>query len=486
MGKTDPGLVFPHQENGFAELCKFCMIISVLALLPFRAEAELTFHPSAELSATWLDNVDLASNGVLKKEEYVYQITPAFTFEQKSPRMDSTLAYKMRNLYYQNDKDRSERYHQLDAGSTVELLSDYFYVDGLADYTQQLVDPGKQTNTDLLFQVNNVSDVATVSISPYLFHEFDGTLADLRYRRGWVNFKDDIVAGSLLEDVDTEIYTAAFGSADPESRLSWQLRYDAQSANYKLSPAFNFESATAEVGLLLMRTLRLIGRGGFESDIGHGKTDGGLDYATWDTGLRWEPSQRTQVQALYGERSFGKTYNVRINHKARLVELTASYVQEPTTLGQELVLRPVTQQQAATQVLLPGMPNFDRITSDVYVRKDVEGGMEINGRRNQFQLSGFKFHRDFLAKELVEEFKGGRAAYTRQLSAALSFLLDGRYSNVKTRDNDAYIERFYRTGLNVQVDKRISIHLTGQQIQRKGDLLSYKANWITLAFKGEY
>ncbi len=478
------------------------------------AWAETKFVLSSEVNATWIDNINLESNDALKQSEYVLQVNPGFVFEQTGPRINSSVSYMMRNYFYAEDSDRNSTFHEGLLDATLALVKEYFYLQGSGSYTQQVIDPKVATNNNLLFEKINVADALSAQISPYFHHEFDNFRADVRYTRGIVKYKAreesvPVTTIPLLQDVDTEARYATFGSADDLARLTWETRYEYQEARYDVSPPFRFESASAELGLLLGRSLRLIGRGGLESDPVRDSTKAGLEESHWEAGFRWRPSPRTFAQALYGVHSYGDTYSARVEHAARLFELSASYAEGPTTQAQELVLRPVAAgQQAAETVFTSGTENYNSITSDVYLREDAEGKAVLKGQRTQLELSAFHFKRNYISgsrKGAVELTRGASLGLTRSLSGGLQLEMSGKYSEAQFETSSVvvplpvpvpapaplvlvpyeYHDVLLHVGLIEKLSERISVSLEGNRMRRTGGL-DYTVNWLTLGIKGEF
>jgi uncharacterized protein (PEP-CTERM system associated) len=298
-----------------------------------------------------------------------------------------------------------------------------------------------------------------------------------------------------------------FSSADDMARLTWEARYENQEALYEVSSPFRFESATGQLGLLLGTTFRLLGSGGVESDILASTIDGGLDESYWEAGFRWKPSKLSTVEALYGEHSYGPTYNVRIDHKARLLEVKASYAEGPTTHAEELVLRPVAV--AAQDVAGDTGTNADAqqnqptnsINTDVYLRQDMEATISLAGQRTRIDLNGFDFKRTYISGArigAVEETSGIGLAFSRKISSRLTFDLGGSVG-YSTFDQPAgppqpnapifaaydYRDVLGNIGFTDAFSEKVSATLSGHVLERSGDI-EYTSHWVTLLFTGKF
>jgi len=506
------------MKNGKARTAQILSFAIVGVLFAAPTWSETKFVAASEVSATWVDNINLSpedSAADPKLSEYVFQVNPGFVFEQTGQRFNSSLSYTMQNFYYLEDSDRNSTYHQGDLNATLAMVKDYFFLQASGNYSQQVIDPKKESNNNLLFANVAVTDTLTAQVSPYFHHEFDSVRADVRYTRGIVNYDEPTYTArtdapnaqpQVLQDVETEGRYATFGSADEQARLSWEARYAYQEAQYDSAPPFRFESASLELGILLGKGFRLIGRGGLESDAVRDTTEAGLDESYWDAGFRWRPNQYTLLEAMYGEHAFGETYTATVERTARLLTMRASYSEGPTTQAQEMVLRPVAGGEVQTGVapgsgMAPATESFNSITADVYLREDAEASIAIKGQRTEIDLGAFQFKRTYISgarNGATEQTRGGSVGLKRTLSSNLALTFDGSYAEslfevgqatplpgVATPQAYEFHDVMLNLGLTEKVSERVGISLNANRMRRTGGI-DYTAHWVTLSIKGEF
>ena len=469
------------------------------------ARAEVDFRLLADVDATWVDNINLVSgNDPLdpKQSEYVLRAAPGFIFEQTGQRFNSSLEYSLQSYFYAENDDRDSAYHQGNLSANAILVPDYFFVDVAGSYGQTVIDPSVATTSDLLFESVNTADALTAQASAAFRHEYDNMLADVRYTRGIVQYtvasEDAVTLFEPLQDVDTQSGYATFGSVDELARVSWKLHYENQEATYDTAPRFRYESANAELGLLLGNSLRLIGLGGLESDPLLDTTQGGLDESFWEAGFRWRPSLRTALEAFYGEHSFGEVYRGSLTHEARLLELSANYAEGPTTQAQEFGL----QSSVPVDTSASPAPNgefFNTITTDVYLREDADASITLKGRRTRVAVSGYRYKRTYiqgLREGAVELTSGFGVGINRSLSQSMELHIGGRYTESTFEVGSAptgpgapgqydYEDTLATLSLIQQMSSRVSARLEANHLRRDGDQ-EYTVTYVTLGISGEF
>ena len=241
-----------------------------------------------------------------------------------------------------------------------------------------------------------------------------------------------------------------------------------------------------DVGLKFARSLWLVGDGGQESDLDESTTQGGLDIGFWSAGLRWEPNERSSAEVRYGKRFFGSSYSVKLEHRARRLELLASYSDQPTVETRTLSLGDFSPGQ-----LPPGVPDIDlgRVPSAPYVAKDARAGVVLKGSRTTLRLTGGQFERDYLrAGRYDETDTSGSLGVTRQLASNLTADLTITYTDYeRILDSVGPLPPVSSDDYDTQAILRLNrrsgdrLTLTGEAgyLQRAGDT-EYDGWWVAL------
>ncbi len=295
--------------------------IAVIALSAAgAASAELTFEPTLDLALNWVDNIELAPPDDPAIEDWVLEAIPGFTLDYKGTRATAQAEYALTTLFSADDSDRNQVYNTGDALLTADIVERWLFVDVAGSYSQQTIAPERPVNSSLLFDTNNVADVAAYRVSPYVEHDFRYAHLKAQYTAARVDYLDDDPLNEVVLG-DSEHRDTLFVFESPEDdtgRLAWRVQYDSQHAMYDEASDFRYEEATAELGWRVTPTFKILGRSGLESDLGVSLSDGGLDNTWWEAGFDWQASRTNRLYFVGGERFYGNTFNGLLEHKARV------------------------------------------------------------------------------------------------------------------------------------------------------------------------
>jgi hypothetical protein len=265
--------------------------------------------------------------------------------------------------------------------------------------------------------------------------------------------------------------------------------YDWQRSEYETAIPYEYERAGASLSLLLGRSLSLVGDYGLESDLTESTDQGGLDSEFWSAGFRWTPDERTLVEARTGDRFFGQSYSVTVNRRARLLEFSASYSEEPTVQTRQLSLGDFDPGD-----LPPGAPDIDfgRFNSLPFVAKNGRASVAMEGSRTRLVLEGFYYERDYLRGLSQDETgQGARFSASRQLASNLSadfnlyyreyersFLaIEPAETETRTTTKDYDTTAIFR--LNRETSARLTVTAEAGYFNRSGDS-NYDGWWVGL------
>ncbi len=478
-----------NNKNNLGNLNRHRAQIACLFLFgswSLSAGAGTEFHPHGVVSGTWMDNISLVGDTDPNRESaYLLQVNPGFTLLEKARRFNGALDYTMQNRFFPQESDRNSTFHQATANFQAELAQDYLFLDGVGSYSQQLIDPRLPTNNGNLFETTNQTDALTTSLTPALRHNFDALHVEASYTRGHVEYKKTVASG-LLQNADTETRDALVGSVDDDAVLTWHAHYQSQRAIYKTAQEFRYDQADGELGLLFEKSLRIIGRGGRESDPRLDLGKGGLDSSYWEGGFRWQSSERTNAEAFYGKRFFGNSYNGRLRHEGRYATWNLSYSETPLTQAQESLLQPVAFDPRTQGGFTPGTQDFARATADVFIRKTAEASVHIAGQRTQIDLSVSDYRREYLNSTLgLEHHRAGSLSIIRNLSARTQMIVGGTIDRTNLIGGYQFHENSTRVEFDHQLGDHISITLGAFRRWRTGNL-PFIVDWVTLGVTGHY
>ena len=458
-------------------------IAGVTAALPAHAELELV--PRLGLTATWMDNVELAQPPTPKQEEYVGQVTPGLRLEQTGQRITTFLDYEAQALFYEKDSGRNEVFHHGDLGLSVEAVQEWFFVDVGGRYSQSIVDPAQPASRNNMFAVGNLLDTASATITPALRHTFGKVdlLAD--YTRGFVDYRDTLDDGvgvpAQAEDSDNEEANFSLGTSDRGAFITWLARYRWERAEYDTVLPFEYERADGEIGVRVTNSLRLIGRGGVESDPTALIAQGGLEESFWDAGFSWSRDEGNELRLLVGERFFGTSYEALLRLTGRLLSAEFGYNEDPTTQSQRFALRELPTAMDPEPSL---DPELGRVTPETYLSKRLYGQLGLKGRFTEIRLRVVSEQREYINLEGVEDrFDSADLSLSRRFGARTTGEISASLLKVDLREGESYDEDLYRISLSRELGQRSTLVLAGYHVERSGELQDYDANWVSLGLQ---
>ena len=444
--------------------------------------AEVEIEPRISSAVTWTDNIDLGTDQEANESEEIAQIDPGLRITQTAQRVNSYLDYTMQNLFFMGDSDRNKTYHSLDGSTMVEAIRDWFYVEAAVILSQQLVDPSRPVNNELIFNNENVADVKSARITPSLRHHFSAADFEARYTRAKVKYSGLDSNGTPLEDADVDSGRVALTSPDEDARFTWGASYDVQRASYDISPDFEYETARLDAGLAVSSTLRLLLSGGLDSDFEENPRGGGLGQSFVQGGFRYRPDSLNEIEVLVGQRFDRTSYEGHWTREGRQLHWSLNYYERPTTEAEQLALRPVggTGGIDMPRNPLPDSSDFARLTSEVFLDRNLNAELVLLGRRTELTLSVEQTRRIYLSSGQNEEGLQASISLLRRLSSRTDLLGSVSRNQGTLRGNGDYEDMIYRLGLTRTLSETFKLSLMGAHVDRHGNVGDYKANWITL------
>lgn len=452
------------------------------------AAAETTFQPYFGLDLMWLDNLNLAGPGETKQEDYIAQVAPGLRLNQKSQRVSTYLDYRLQALFYKDDSDLNDVIHNANLSTDITAVEDWFFVGIDGSYFQSVLDPERPQNTNNLFSVGNTSDTAAGRVTPQLRHRFGGVLFDAQYSIGAVDYRDshDAQQAVLLDDSRNEDGSAQLSTADQDAPVTWLARYEYQHAEYDVALPFEYEQALGEIGVRVASGLRLIGRGGVESDPFDVPANGGLEESYWAAGFQWKRGERFELRVLGGERFFGTSWEVLLSTKGRVLEAELGYEETPTTQTQRVAMRDVQAPDPALPI--EPVPSeaalFGRATSEIYLLKRAHAALTAVGRLTRIGVNVSAEKREYVQLVGIEdEFRAGRFFVNRRFGPRTFAELSAGIVDADLRDGGSYRDQLYDLRVAREIGSRTTVALTGYHLRRSGDLDEYDANWVSLGLQ---
>jgi uncharacterized protein (PEP-CTERM system associated) len=272
---------------------------------------------------TYTDNVDLTSSG-RQQSDFVTSITPSFGVKKDGARLKVDAQYSLQDLFYAQDSARNTLYQHLNAHANAELYEQEIFLDAAATISQTAISPLLATGVDNINAPNNITNVRTFSLSPYLAHRF-GSTATLLVRDTVSKVTNDT---STIDNSTNNTINAGLVSGSDFGRHSWGLNFSQQNANYQNGSNVKLATTSANLGYLVTPRLRLVGTVGNESNQFHNITgDSSPGGVFWNTTASWSPSVRTSIELGYGHHFYGNDWNFAFKTRGHHYTWNADYVE---------------------------------------------------------------------------------------------------------------------------------------------------------------
>ncbi|MEW5943468.1 MAG: TIGR03016 family PEP-CTERM system-associated outer membrane protein [Pseudomonadota bacterium] len=465
----------------------------VLSLLASGADAtDWKIIPRLGIKETYTDNVGLATAGN-EKSEFITQINPGISLSGKGGRVSAQVDYTLQNIIYARDSKNNTSNHQLAANGNAELVEHSLFVDALAAIRQQNISLLAPLGVENTSTTGNLATVTTYSVSPYWRHTFGTTAStELRYGHDEAHYDVDRLSDSKNDRVNFSLNSGpAFSSA------FWGLNYADNRIKYQDRPDYETTTASGNLGYRLTPKFKVYGKRGHE-EYGY-QTSNKPSYSFWNVGFGWAPTTRTDLDASYGERFFGKTYSLNFTHRTRLTAWNMSYNQDVMTTAQQLAMTQLFFLGRTSRFLVFARDNQTLFTNRVFLDKRFQASVTINSGKSVVLLSAFNSlreslesdtidsrllgSRDFLAGDKIRQY-GVMAGWNWQMSPHTSSNLSGNWSRVlqpaSGREDDLW---YVWLSLVRQFQPKLhgSLELRHQQRDSNKAAGDYKENAVTAA-----
>ena len=377
--------------------------------------------------AYYINNPLTVGPGEAKKGDGAARLMPEVGYRRNSDTLELDVSYALDAVQYANTDGLNSVQHKILGRALWKALPEWLSVEANVSRSQQSADPlGASNLNGLLGDVNNL-DVDSASFGPRLRHEFGSTLLQGRYTltRTRYGLQGQLLNGYVRNANDQDGYLS-WGTAKDEGRFGWQVEAKHQRTTYgtnALQP-FQYDRVGVNVSVPVGNRWSVIAGAGKESDVARSSSKGGLDSGVWEAGVRFSgPQNLTSFEAAYGKRYFGNSFRAAFARQAKLLTVSASYSEEPTT---------------ETARLTRAVPTLDLGTNSPinapFLLKQTELTALLTGSRSSLEVQLYDRRRDFAAAGLVNRGddlrRGVYGRFTRQLSSRSELSFDGSWEQV--------------------------------------------------------
>ncbi len=267
------------------------LVFNLIPALAYAGEWEIT--PSVEIKETYTDNVTLAISGN-EQEDYVTQINPSIKITGKGKRLELDLSYTMQNIAYAESSDSDEIRNHLSAKAKATLIEGFLFMNASAIMNQQNTSLLGSSAQDNLSIVSDRADVQTISVSPYVKHNFanwfEGTA---KYKFSTTEYDQSI------SDSESKNVNLALKNGSKFKKLRWNASYSNQQQDRDNQSDIEKENIKGVFYYALSNKFDAIVQGGDENNnLGTGITRANGGY--WSAGFNYHPSYHLSLKMTGG------------------------------------------------------------------------------------------------------------------------------------------------------------------------------------------
>ncbi len=445
---------------------KTIIVISCMGFIQSTAQAvDWVITPGVVVAETYLDNVTLADNN--KLDDFVTEVNPTLRITRNSRGLTVLANYQMQNTLYADESDFNDTYHSFDGYVSANVIKDLFFVDLNGTYGQQNISSLGAMATNNLNVTGNRTNVSSARIKPYVDYNIKRyanlnagvELGTVRYDRG-------------LNDSDLTRYNFDLTSGPKFNRMNWAVNFYRNEIDYDQRPDSILQRSLLTLGYQASRKIRLLATGGYDDNsfITGPTISDGTSGSSWSVGAEWKISPLTSLEASFGERYYGKTGSFLFTKRGRRTSLSLSYLEDITVSSANQfgvnLFQTTDQFGGAIDPIdaggndtdpgsTPPTANSDlsdaSISSEFYVRKRLQGGVQFTTAKTTLSLDAYKEDRDYQISGLTEKVTGAYGSVNWRISARTTAILSGSWINRKYRtgtdEDDIYNVRAYITHL---------------------------------------
>lgn len=292
----------------------------------------LTFVPTAQISETLTNNVDLSATDA--RSESITRVTAGIGIGSQSGKLRGFLNYGLTGNFYARDSGRNSISNQnsLAANFDTEVVDGQGFVNVRAAVAQSAISSfGAQSGADGLANANT-TEVRSLQVAPRWLGRL-GSEVKYSVTGSYLvsNAKGSDAGDSTGSTLNLQVSNAS------ATRLGWAVDASRQVSGFKVGRT---TSSNRVFGSLSLRVdeldLQLGANAGREfSDL---TSQQQVSSATWGASAVWTPSPLTQVNAQYDERAFGNTYRLGLVYRTPLTVWQISDSRSLLTSGNQLLV----------------------------------------------------------------------------------------------------------------------------------------------------
>ena len=406
----------PSRESGAPALLLKPAAAFVALVFPLSGiAAEWRVTPTLSVQEIYTDNVALAPSGSAKSD-FVTDLSPGINVAANGRGLKFNANYAYQYLNYAHGGKGDTGYNRLNAAGNLELARDLFAIDGTAAVSQQntsLLGPQATNNYAV---TDNRTTVKTITVSPYLHHDFRGiATSELRFTHISADTDSAALSSSQSDGVSLSV------ASDPSSlhTLAWGFSYNDQRNSLGDTDAVNSSNVAANLRYLVTPQFSLTGSTGYDRydyPVSSGVPSPHGQFYTG--GFAWRPSERTSLSASVGHKFYGQTYSLDSSIRSRasvwrlsydeaitnsLSQFTVNATDSTANLLDQLFRSSIPddalRQQAVERFILSaGLPTtltqaINYLSNQIFLQKTLRASVALTGARNTLVFTAFNMSR---------------------------------------------------------------------------------------------
>ena len=376
-------------------------ILTVVALLiiTFASSAYAAeFRPIISLAQYYTDNLFLLPDE-LKEADWVTEVRPGIKINHESSRIIFDLDYAYQALFYADNDQFNEGYHQLDSSASVDLVGDELRLFASANATQVNIRPQGTQSPSNIPVTGNRSDANTLSIGPRWTRQlFLGSEIDAYAYTGKTSFDNP-----LTQDFVPVRVGVTLQPSDPAYRTRYRVNYRYVSLDYEISEAVVNQELNLELARDVSDSTALTALVGLESDL-NDPLDDSLSEWRWEVGFNTGTGENS-FSAAIGERYFGTNVRVQWLRSSPKNSFSLGYREDPEN-GDNLDLQRIPTEPTDPDAP-PPPPDPDsglnrRGAPGRFINKRFDTSLSLFGHKTTVTLTGFYEDRISLIEDIPD------------------------------------------------------------------------------------
>ncbi|MDH5181182.1 MAG: TIGR03016 family PEP-CTERM system-associated outer membrane protein [Gammaproteobacteria bacterium] len=436
-------------------------IIFVAVICSYGEVYAINFVPRVVVSETYNDNVNLAP-GNIAEEDYITQLNPGLNISSEGSRSQTQFDYRMQNIYYQNNSENDDTYHQATLNSKNELLNNRFFLDLNGSFSQKNLGTSDSISFDNLgVDERNRSNVTSYRITPYYMQKL-GKFANLRLYNSdkVIDYEKNT---STVLDSNARESRLDVSNGDLFHKLQWRVSASRETTEYEgQTKETMFEDANLDVRYKVGPKTRVVIVRGYENNEYPTLLATDTKGAYWNAGITWSPTKRTHFEVLRGDRYFGNTNSLSFSHEKTNMYLNLSYKEDLSTASKyefELI-----DAGGGNLALIPVA------TSEAFLSKSLQFKIDMKSRRSTLAFNVFRFIREYQDSDDTEQNRGASLQLRWKFADKTHLVLSEKWLyntfRTSTRQDNVYDSKI---GVEYQLDRNSFVEVTYGYLRRKSE-----------------